>query len=924
MKLLSLLLCFEMIMAPVQGSFLISRAEAQSLNCGVGQEEDRTLNRCLTKAEVIAVGKAVDSCGTDKACYERNAKDALNKQGEKNPDLLDNDGLFKNDGSGTQKKGVQVATAAVIGIPLLIATNSLVNRMKMPKGQRSSYKCSPNSLKLMYAGAGALAAGEIVGYFVHKGKLNDIQKEWDKSVVPKEGSSVDNKKVEATEAQSQAFEYLAQNEDQVAKTTRLKKGFYLAATGLFAAGTAAAVIEQIQLTKDRLTLTVPKPGTTAEDIDAARKRIDKYTCSTDRTEDVAGKRTGKDEHSEKADTYKIKDAADKNLADTKKCLSVGGDCTADDVTKYNNAVENQANARRALEKFQTLERVNHNVKLSDGKNPYQVQIKGNITAPNTKNPSQTPVNLEKPKQNVKATDGQTPPPPATIKVPPITKPATTPSAQEPAPYKGQSVDKWNTNQGSSLTPIFRLKEKQIAAHNLSTAKDAEQFMQLMAEFEAVEFDNYSSLSYLAADEVKELKKISFTQQMASLAASAFLPEAEAGDVFGKVLGGLAGVAAVGPMVNSILKGVKFKNNKPVAPEMLAEDKEKVDNWISTAIGKPYTRIALNGVMGTWMGVMSVHMGNQAKDSEARAVKLREMKKDFIGGTGLMNCSDADRIDSTKPRCFCYTPDNKRNMARASTKVCSLEFVGLETEKPELNAISGVKVCMTQNMDIDPACSCRNTKGADGKNTCLKSSAGLSASGFSPGTFKMMSSVSAPADDLFNGNTSGANISDAAGINAARVNKASKDLLAKTDPKLAKESDKLEMNLEKAILGAAGGYSNGSNSSSLPSSPAAAAAALDKELEKNKDIDVTTAGGSAPRGGSDNSGVEETPEFGLNSQDAAIQEIEINDVMAKNIDFGNSDIDTRSDKSIFETLSDTYKQKGMKRLFEDKKETQKAP
>jgi len=200
---------------------------------------------------------------------------------------------------------------------------------------------------------------------------------------------------------------------------------------------------------------------------------------------------------------------------------------------------------------------------------------------------------------------------------------------------------------------------------------------------------------------------------------------------------------------------------------------------------------------------------------------------------------------------------------------------------------------------------------------MKISSGINMKGFSPGTFKMISTGAGPAQDLFNGNVSGGNIADSAGINAAKIRKAADDMLAKTDPAAYKASKAYASGLEKALLASAGGLSMGGSSgnSPLPTSPAAAAAALDKELKESKEADITTAGGGF-KGAAGFNSTEDIPEFGMNLDQASSQELEIAEVMGQNLDMGNIDINTGSKTNLFEVLSNRYKRSGMRRLFDE--------
>ena len=74
MKFLSLLLCFELVISPVQGSLFLP-AVALAETCPAGQAWSDAVGRCQVTAQTINDNNAVDACGDDKACLEKVAKD---------------------------------------------------------------------------------------------------------------------------------------------------------------------------------------------------------------------------------------------------------------------------------------------------------------------------------------------------------------------------------------------------------------------------------------------------------------------------------------------------------------------------------------------------------------------------------------------------------------------------------------------------------------------------------------------------------------------------------------------------------------------------------------------------------------------------------------------------------------------------------
>ena len=841
-QFLSLLLCFELVIGPVRGtSFLLTNAKAE--DCSEGMEWSNDLNHCVISKQAIEVQNKVDACGAgDKNCYKDNANKELAEE-LKAGNVKDKDSFFKDDGEGgvKQKGLVKGMNYATVGIPLIIVANTLLNKQKLTKEQRASYRCRPASLMLMYGAAAALGVGEIYGYFTHQSRLKNIQKEWDDVVLSKDGSA-DKKKVDATEAQSQAFEFLAKNEDEIALTAKTKKGFYLAATGLFAAGSLAAGYEMWQLKKAQVDITTRGPaqieaGKTSKNptmmengkklIEEGKLTVNKLTCFT-----------GNDEN-EKAQIEKEIEKNSKRQEEIAKQKNTSGISQeeTDRLTKEQKKLEKEA--KKLGTKKKNLE------------DAYKKEYEKNIPKPS----SQINFNQE--------------------------------------------------------------RMRQVAAYNISTAKDAAQLLELTREHDAIEFENYTKVSYLEEVERDDdfLKEISLPKEVAQAIASTFMPEAHAEG--GEKIMGIASMAMpllLGGGLDKITSILKFQGGKPIDPSQVNAIKKEVSGKVSSAIGKPVTRLAINGVLGTWMGFMTSHMANQQKISQDRAAKLRSIKNDFASAGGLINCSDDDRNDASKPKCFCFTSDNKFNTSRTNNTVCNQALKEID---PIVKPLPNVpKVCVNQGMAMDANCKCRST------NTCLKTTKSFSMAGFNPSAFKMINAGAGPADGLFNGVTSAGDITDSASINAARIQKAANDMVAKMDPQVSKQKDNYASGLEKSLIASAGGLSmNGSNNRSpLPSSPAAAASALDKELKENSsDIDVTTAGIQDKGGGGFDSVDEPTPEFGMNGEQIESQDIEIAEVMSQEVDFGSNDI-KGSDSNIFEVLSNRYQRSGMRRLFEDQIKT----
>lgn len=215
-RLLSLLLCFELIVGPIQPtlSLMGQNAFAQE-SCPTGFSYDSTLNRCLTKDETQKVMNATKNCNGDKECYLNNAKQAY----------LDNGG--EGGRKGDNQFVSKIANIAAIAGPVTYFAIGM---------STTSAKCTSSSFWAMVAAAGALVVGDVLANMQHKKRLKKIKEDWGKIVNPVEASGDKDKERETSiEAQSEAFEMLARAEDSLASAAKMKRNFFLIATAAYAA-----------------------------------------------------------------------------------------------------------------------------------------------------------------------------------------------------------------------------------------------------------------------------------------------------------------------------------------------------------------------------------------------------------------------------------------------------------------------------------------------------------------------------------------------------------------------------------------------------------------------------------------------------------------------------------------------------------------
>lgn len=834
MKFLSLLLCFELIMAPVIGSVMMPQeALAQEKSCPAGQEYSSAVNRCLTKDSVNNANMAMDSCRhiTDeeqkKTCYANNAKTITEEEGGSDvsdcmtiSDESERKKCLRKNPGGANAANI-AGSAAKIALPLLFMIKALSDGKKFSQ-------CKPASLMLLYGGGAALLVGEVVSFIQHGKNLRKMEEARKNLNVKENADNTDDNKVIASEAQSEAFELLAKNEDSIAQVAKTKKITYGVATGLFAAGAIMGTVETLQYNAAKVTIAAgaAAPGGAAAVV-KAQQTVTRLTCG-----EFKASETGKSNI----------DSANKEVASADKAAGADGKAAAGDSDK-------SGKGGIGIDSIISIVTMGAPLAMTLFK----------------KKPDEAPAPA--PSSNLPGTEE--------------------PKAESCGPGQAWSASKGQCIQVSAIeiNEILNLRYKKKAAQNVRKATSYAEMVQLLAEAENMDFESFSRPSYYDEELLTEsLKNVPFY-----VAAAEYVADA----VFGKA--------------HAETPKPKASEAGGVAPKVEGA-KNTVKRIMDKAVYTPAGRLITNGLMGTWMGIMTAHMAKQQKLSEERAELLRKMKLEFDTQGGLVNCSSADRSDPGKPACYCFTSDNKPNPATMENKVCNMKLAGLK-DAPKSN-LPSTKVCVNQNMTADPECSCKRT------NSCMKIS-GFNMNGINPGTFKMMSAAASPANSLFNGNSAAADMdAGTIGTNAARLKNAA-DKMATKVKDAKKKSDNLSNALMAASAGipAAGpGYSSGAGS--LPSSPKAAAAALDKELKETKEDEITTAGRKNGSGPGFDVPTEPEPEFGLSEDAAAAQEIEIAEVMGQELDMGNNDISTSSSTNIFEVLSNRYKRSGVKRLQGD--------
>jgi hypothetical protein len=336
------------------------------------------------------------------------------------------------------------------------------------------------------------------------------------------------------------------------------------------------------------------------------------------------------------------------------------------------------------------------------------------------------------------------------------------------------------------------------------------------------------------------------------------------------------------------------------------------NNIGQKLYTPLGRSIISGVLAGWSWVMVEHAKKQIEVSTNRAKLLRNMKQQFDTTNASINpCTSQDR-----------------NGSRSTTGVCQKQTVDTRVKASNYFGIDegNFKGCISSNSQFDESCQCRQT------NSCMKALKG-SLNGLDAGTISMIKSSIQPLEKLTHGMMGSGSV-DADGIStgATRMLAATEKLEEKVlTPTQKNEKKKLTTQFENESIKAASGLPSTldtSTGSNLPSNPFEASKMLQGEIDgaSSGDSDgnqghsgsgsvALPSGGVSGTGdmGSGSDGSQEKLDFGLDT--SASEEAEVAEVMNKEVDYGNHDVNTNSSSSLFEVLSNRYKKSAVKRLFE---------
>ncbi len=856
-SILNLILCFELIVGPLAPNLsLISAARADG--CPAGLQMDTTLNRCLTSAQTANVMNATANCNGDLECYKQNAATAFQDQvNAGNGARRVNDGVGVQIGKGFVTAGVMTGTlAAVYGMA------------------SSKAKCASPSFWAMIAAGAAVVAGEMFANEGHRKRLVQIKEDWGKIVSPSQAAGDKDKEREASiEAQSQAFEMLARSEDSLAQAAKLKRNFYSIATTAYAAAVVIALAE----------MGINK-GLKAASVAANTAAVTTNTAAKAAVPFLANAIKG---------------------STTAIALSTAlGQATSVDAAGAVSVVAAPL-AGQAVTTLATL-----------------ITTTSAVSTAATASAIAAPIAL--------ATLAG----PALIAATPLVTAAVSASSLAAAagvaytthtktvlciPLGAGIVQSEQENSKSLFAEYtskssFNIRQEIQSQYNLTNSEDFASLIMNKKEMDgelATPIDEYeaykSSFASLESNDrtVFEMFKATSLSVINNLnpITTAYATDTNASETY-KEIEAKGGGAYIGLGAGAIAAGALL--------------------WTTTLGAKLITysgRATYSGVMAGLTLSVALHAGYQAKAAEKRAELLREMKDEFNLSSNALNvCKSVDRDDPSKPNCYCYTPENKRNSNRGNSDVCQKLWAGINLTARNYNNSNrqSSKICISNSGRSDPTCACKATK------SCMK--VGMSGlKGLSAGTMSMVGQSIGGLNSLANGSIDAANVDPGALQNQAlrlrEIANQMENSKGLADFKKNKDKSTQQIMTEMNKLGSsipANNLANNNSGFNMPSNPKEAALMLEKEI--NQPLPTGTSGSDqfvAPSNGP----AEEPLEFGMTNNQAAEQDGQIAEVMNQDLDYGSNDINQGSKTNIFEVLSNRYQRSGMRRLFDEKGTTE---
>ncbi len=891
-------ICFELLVAPIKPELAVVtvlRANADAGPCGPGTSWSDAANRCLVNASTAQTQRDLEACAKlstpeeQKACYEKNANKGAGGEGLTSGDIQ---AMYKGNSFG-----LNMAKTAVYALPLMLFGYMMVKKKMFGKN-----KCLPPSTIAMMVASVTMLGGEVYGFIKHKSNLKKLDEAREKLFTPKTTDNLDQKKVDATQMQSEAFQLLSDEQKSIEDLAKTKKIFYGVAASAFAAAAGIAAYEMFALK-------------------AAKKAL--ITAVATESARLAGMTTSNPQYAATIANIKTtfasinaKDAA-KLAIEAKQLGEIKTKLGTDEVQMNNQNAEGTSSLMIDLDKLnaQSITDAPAVAKAATNYKNLLVKFECWERETTTKDPIiTTSVNN------------------STV----LSAPVLVSNQNKIITYQLQTQIN-NIRNADSIEDVLTLSQELESMFNGQVSSNLDHKMNLdipkTSEADKLFANMFANIT---ADHLVKKYSIPLTSDskenlfeskiLAKLQSEFGISSAHAKG--GGALLAILPTAGMLLMSSNLLKGKdkSSPNNTSNGNNTATGEQSKIgadnstvkqtDNKFQKFIQTPKFRIAFGGVLGVLTGFMTKEMADQQKIAKARKETLLKLKGDFENTQGMKICTPAERNDQSQPGCYCYTAEGSRNPARGNSAVCQNMWnsIALNNNSYLASSDSGPKVCITQSNQVDQSCSCRTS------NTCLKAS-GFNISGINLSTLSTLGSGLNPINTVASGN--GAELNADGLLNNAfkfreATNKILKDKDMENENAIVTAAEKNLGNFIGANTGTIGSPSAGR---AMPTSLANfdAKAALE-DLKEEVESTNSVASTPGPGVGFDTGSSEPTLEFGLTEEEAAVQEQQVAEVLQQDMDLGTNDI-SGSSTNLFEVLSHRYQRSGMRRLFDTEGKTE---
>ena len=666
-RFLSLLICFELLLAPFSVSFIRSSNAAES--CAPGYMLSPTgSGMCVLNTSMSTNALGAQDCAsiTDvqakRDCYEKYS--GQNLSGGLNPHSKDEDWKRMNM-DGKASGGVAVLNSFVLAVPLFILTKSMIHRQRLDKKDRDQFKCNPYSLLMMYGGAGVLGLGEIISLINHRSKMKDLDENWKNLASTNSSQNQDDRNKAAFDAATKAWLFQRDNERQVEKTTNLKEGYYTASTALFAGGLLMAGVELLQIRAARVRmgklqaelvaqstalkavipqLTPPATAAAAAQtaqtianqivdinkryIDAA-KTINRVTCHTG---------TKKSREASKQYNNALTDA-NKNLDDMDKNLSVLKE--QQEAQEKKNLAENKTNQTMVNSYNSQLTMLTTLMQVAPILLAYQ-----SIIVKQQQEIRFLKASLES-REMPLAGDNYNHP------------------STEPRPTDNV-VDVWNNKFNEEINLLKDSKYRKNSFNVLAGADNVLEVAQALEEIESMNSNLYNLENYRQSPHLDILEDIKIDSSITKSLSSFLIQSAHAAGPYQdldeytntqstntQASNSQAPQGNILSILSSVQGSIKFAKGTPISSDALKRIEDEMSGGFSRFIYSPWTRATINTMLGAWTGVMAIAMKRQSELAKTRAEELQNLHDQFLANQGILGCTPELRNDSSRPECYCY-------------------------------------------------------------------------------------------------------------------------------------------------------------------------------------------------------------------------------------------------------------------------------